>query len=528
MVLVMMKKCRCNAFVLFILFFSSFNLFSQNYDNWILAAQEFNYSGNTLNTVSSGIKQMFPSRILEKVSTSLLRTISPDEFIERQLYELKNERTSLFLQYSAQVQIRDSLFLNAKYTKKELDKKLKEEDQKLADIKKQIELNLQKQKQLLTINDEATLESSLENNTEGLYTKEDLDKLKNQYGLEKIHIYKDDYLALFVRDPKNINLNFENQAVQNEFLTNKINSVITGNIKLIDNYVVVTVEVYAFPGGKKIASVKEYGALDDADLVCTSIARQITPQIINSLPVNITLTIEPQEIKNQTTFFIDDILQKEIPNNLQLSTGVHYLQFSCPGYKTLSTTYAFNANQSYNIRIKMTEEVSEKLILDLQPLKEGTFYAQGIPLPLNEENKPYIMINGKSILGEFLTVSEDKDIITYFYIPQEKINSQIITFDLNPFDKEAYIEKRRRWMYTSYSALITSLIPTFYLDGQVDSYHKMAALGMIRTQEDINTANNWTTASNISKGVSIGCGVWFIYELVRYLYAANTILPEEL
>ena len=38
-------------------------------------------------------------------------------------------------------------------------------------------------------------------------------------------------------------------------------------------------------------------------------------------------------------------------------------------------------------------------------------------------------------------------------------------------------------------------------------------------------AKKWQTASNVTAGISIGCGVWFVYELVRYLIAANQVLP---
>ena len=48
-----------------------------------------------------------------------------------------------------------------------------------------------------------------------------------------------------------------------------------------------------------------------------------------------------------------------------------------------------------------------------------------------------------------------------------------------------------------------------------------------QTQQQIDEANRWILASDISTGISVACGVWFVYELVRYLYAANSILPKE-
>ena len=72
---------------------------------------------------------MFPSRILEKLSTNLSRTVDADEKLARQLFLQKNERNSLFLQLSAEVQKKDALVLG-NYSNKELSLKLNEADKK--------------------------------------------------------------------------------------------------------------------------------------------------------------------------------------------------------------------------------------------------------------------------------------------------------------------------------------------------------------------------------------------------------------
>ena len=92
-----------------------------------------------------------------------------------------------------------------------------------------------------------------------------------------------------------------------------------------------------------------------------------------------------------------------------------------------------------------------------------------------------------------------------------------------PFDRSDYIEKRRRWMYASYSALIVSLVPTFYIYG--NSYAKSQAYN---NNVDISyeDARNWQTASNVMIGVSATAGAFFVYELIRYLVAAENVLPK--
>ena len=43
----------------------------------------------------------------------------------------------------------------------------------------------------------------------------------------------------------------------------------------------------------------------------------------------------------------------------------------------------------------------------------------------------------------------------------------------------------------------------------------------------LSDAQNWQTASNVCIGISCACGAWFVYELVRYLQSANTVLPAK-
>ncbi|MDY5046748.1 MAG: hypothetical protein SPE87_03250, partial [Treponema porcinum] len=80
------------------------------------------------------------------------------------------------------------------------------------------------------------------------------------------------------------------------------------------------------------------------------------------------------------------------------------------------------------------------------------------------------------------------------------------------------------WMYRSYSLLIVSLLPTFYCYG-----NSFAASSAYNDGYGVSydEAKKWETARNVTAGISIGCGVLFVVELVRYLRAANSVLPAE-
>ena len=77
-------------------------------------------------------------------------------------------------------------------------------------------------------------------------------------------------------------------------------------------------------------------------------------------------------------------------------------------------------------------------------------------------------------------------------------------------------------MYASYSVFILSLIPTFYCYGNYQNYTNLYK----NYQVDYETADRWQTATNVTRFISIGAGVFWGYELVRYLIAANSVLPQ--
>ena len=71
--------------------------------------------------------------------------------------------------------------------------------------------------------------------------------------------------------------------------------------------------------------------------------------------------------------------------------------------------------------------------------------------------------------------------------------------------------------------LIVSLIPTFYTYGNLMNEVKLYYSGNVR----YNEANTWQVASNVCQCVSIACGAFMVYELVRYLIAADSVLPQK-
>ena len=492
-----------------LLLFSGFVLAAQvSQTEWTVGAQRFTFTRNQSDSVSLGLAQMLPTRILEKLSSGLYRNISEDEKLERELYKIKQDNKSLFLQLSAEVKKRDSLIIQ-NYSDRELAKKIAEADKKIQDIKDKLASNIARQKETEMNSRESIAKDTAEVS-------------------EKIVLYKKDIGSLFMPSDEAQLLGLSGSLYEEELLRANINCLISGSITAFDEYMSLTVYAHVFPGAREIAVITEIGSLDDAELMATSIASKLTPAIANSMPCTIKISIEPEQARQNQKTYIDDILFNNIDSEFTIDSGVHFIQFTAEGYKNAGTSYYFEGGKSYQINVNLLQTEEKTIYIGSLNNQEGSFFANGFAaLPLSD-GKGSIVINGNAVLGEF--ISEDKS-TAYFYIPENKIeNNALYTAKLKTVDHKDFIEKRRREMYLSYSIFVTSLVPTIICSGTVKSYK--AILADARKQQKIDnlndkikTANGWVAASNIASGISIACAVWFAFELYRYFTAANSVLP---
>ena len=332
------------------------------------------------------------------------------------------------------------------------------------------------------------------------------------------------FTNLYVRTAKLIGKTYESKEFEIEMVNAKINTLLTGKINKVGDFYSITVDAYLYPGAKKIITVTDVGSANDFEMICTNIARSIIPVLSNAIPVEIVLNITNEDIKfDQIDFFIDDALQSNVSDQIIVQSGVHYIQFVCPGYKTVSTSYYFEGNKKYKIDI--TFEKEDIKTLNIQSIKpvQGTFYANGtVGIQENEfSNKAKIKINDTLILGSFIS-SDGKQ--GFFYIPEKLvIENANLAVKLNLQNKGETVESRRKKMSWSYSLLTISLMPTLFTYGNLNSTINRYNNG----KESLSTVKNWQTGFYVSAGISIGCGIFFVYELVRYLMAANQVVPNK-
>lgn len=514
----------------FFLFFSVFlpAIFGAENAVWTIASQKFVFAkGQSDSSINKALSETIPVSILEKLNKNLERNVMPDEIYSRKSKELLKSRQSLFLQLSSAYQKRDTLFLE-NISQKALEKKIKEEEKNIREIQKKIDDNLKEQAEL-SLKTEAQLEqinnNVSENNNSELELYKQLFKniFKNEKSViqkEQIVFYKNDYSVFYDPSEKTKNLSPLSKEFADEIFSKNINTLMTGTITKYGEYLSVKVEVILYPNAKVIGSFVEIGSIDDLEFITSSLANQIVPSLTNSMPVKVIVRIDPPELQNITRIYIDDVLFNSSESFI-LESGVHNVQFVADNYQTIGTDYYFEGNTQYSIDVKLTEKKDGQITLALVKPVFGDIFANGQPVEKETNRKSKISINGNEILGEFL--SEDGE-NAFFYIPQKQLlEDNFVSINPKPYDREKYIDTRRKWMYGSYSLLIVSLIPTFISAGELNNAVKLYNDGIW----DYNKAKPYENTANICSAISIGCGVLFVFELIRYFYAANSVLPQK-
>ena len=507
--------------------------------DWVIGAEKFTFANKKdVSPSDDAASRTVPSLILEQLAENLERVPTAEERLDRSEYALSKSRTDLFLQLSREVQVRDSLLLG-NHTEKQLAAKVREAEKKIAELKIKIEENLiEEERQREKAAPDMEREKRRKENIEaGAVVEEkrfdaersDRERFINLFrrdedeasASERVSLYKDDFSVLFDAGDDAKKTGYKSRSFENAVVAAKINALLTGTMTSYGGYVSVSVSLIVYPGAKVIGTVTDVGSLSDIRSLAVRIARRLTPEITNGMPVELLFTVSPPEAAEHITISVDDIVYREIPDRLVVQAGVHSVLFSAPGFKQAGTSYAFRGARTFAISAELVPDNPSSLFIRLKKPIVGTLFANGAEAgKTDEENLPLkLTINNEPVLGQFIT--EDGSAAPFYIAYRMLKENASLAFRAEPFDRSKYIDRRRRRLYTSYSVLITSLLATFYTYGNFYAQNAAYAKGYI----DIGNVKGWQTASQACVGVSVGCGAWFIYELVRYFIAADKVLP---
>lgn len=537
---------------IFVFFFAlSLPLFSASAADWVLAGETFTLGQK--NSDSASLKkaaELLPQLILEQISLNKMRVIPDSETLDRKLNTLQTERLSLFLELEKEIKARDSLVISEKKPKS-LEKKLVEANKKIAEIQEKIEENIKTTDEEIakfekTESERPKIESEDENRPENSAggkekfaenAKEFFRKMlpmrffkrdeeTKEIVSENVVLYKNDVSALFKASDDASALGKKSYAFSKEVISAKINGLLSGSIVSYGEYIGVTAEIFVYPGAKSIGTVTEVGSVTNLVPLAKRILQNMAPKIANNLPVLIKFDIDSADASKSVTnpvVTIDGVVSKDA-EDVVLDSGVHTISIEAPGFESASMSYSFSGDIEFSVVAKLVPVVSGSMNIRLKKFKNGLFYANAIETSeLSLENEySTISVNGKDVLSVFED-SETKE-RAFVYIPFDLArDGNVLSVSAKTFDRAENIDKRRIEMYIAYSALICSLPFTFYSLGEFDSRNNAYAMN----RGDYDDLLKWQKISNATQVVSFVCLGWFAVELVRYLFAANRVLPAE-
>ncbi len=526
--------------------------FSQVFaSDWVLGAVAFSFKQPDARSESSvQAAKVLPQLILEQIASKEVRLIPAGESLDRKLYELQTERLSLFLQLSKEVKSRDSLILqhqNARALKKSIEAAQKT----ISELESKIDENLQKTQQELK-NAEEDLRIEKER-TDKISEKNHDDKMRFPFFMprkegeklvyENVVLYNNDASALFEPGEDALRDGYDSWNFEKSVLDSKINGLITGTIISYGEYCSVTAELHVFPGGKNLGTVTEVGTLSDLMALADRIAQNLDSKIANSLPVSVEFSIKPDDAAQKASVIIDGVVFpasgeiKNSENNVVkiLESGVHNVMIESPDYETLSVNYSFTNSSHFIFAAEMKEKSFGTVNVRLKKYRDGIFYASGTESREISGESPYakISVNGRDVLGIFSPInlmsntdSEKAKNIAFYRIPQSRaFDGAYLLVNAKPYSREVNIDKRRRMMYTAYSALLCSLPALFYCYGNFIS--EKNSYELLNPRNNYSDVTMWKNRSYIASAVSAGLGAWAFVELIRYLWAADKVLPAD-
>lgn len=489
--------------------------------NWILAASKFSIEGASSKAAQT-LSAVLPKLILEHISVDMVRSIMPDEKAARKNDELLTERLNLFLQLSKEIKARDALILS-KYNNLSFELALNDAQKKIKEVQDKIDANLKKQEAVY--HPEKSKKKILRE------LKPDLIETT-----EKIAIYKNDSETLFEAGAEAEKQGVFSRAYEKDVASAKINAVIAGKISFFGDYACANVDLIVYPGAKKVASSMEVGAISQISQMAENVAFKLLPQIANGLPVELEFRVNPKEAVGKAVLTIDNIVYDPMPEKAIVSSGFHSISVETDNYARETFVYNFSGKRRFFIEVNFKEKSEGAVKLVLSKFIPGDIFFDGKfagPASKTDYVDVPLKVNGDTVFGYFESPLVDKkhpenthNEIMFMQIPRNLMSdgNQLET-KMKVYDISKNIDKRRKMMYFSYSALILSLPFLFYTYGRFTTYQRGVVTNYGNIQKD--EYDKYRTLSLVGTGITAACGVWFVCELVAYLAAVDKTLPPK-
>ncbi|MBO4758535.1 MAG: hypothetical protein J5505_00585 [Spirochaetaceae bacterium] len=481
-------------------------------DDWILTAVPFSAKASQAELESAEKAATdLPSLILACLEGRGGHLLEESEIERRVRYDLKEERKELFTDLTNEIRARDVIMFNTD-SKRQQKKLSKESDKKIEEIRKKISLNLQKASNPLG-EDPSVKKNIFAINPKAVYVSDERpgDKLT-------IRIWQNDSSRLFADKREDENFyDFEKRV-----LDEHVSGIISGNIVERSGFLSITVELSVFPGGMVTATLNDVGSLEDLPSLAAIMAKELYPYVLNSKPVQLHFEITPEDAAKRARIYIDGALPQNV-SEIEVENGKHQIYIYSDGYEAKHFNYAFTETDEFIIQVKMSPKKIANVAFEAQTLNQS-LYASGLPVT----DPSHVSLEKGVTLGE---ISSENG-LNRFYIVKNKTDRTdskddpltygTITFQSTMEDYAASIEQRRTGLYNSYALLLFSLPSLFFTKGMSIATRN----SVLYHRDDSSAADQWEMYYKYTKGATITLGANFLFQLARYLYTANKILPQ--
>lgn len=458
------------------------NLGAESADPWVLAASPF--EATKVGTFYASYAQAVPTMVLQRLGTGFVRLTPPGEYEARALSSYR-EGLSALLKSRAEL-----IFAMDKTLLEPVGPLLRSKHEKTARDKV-----VAKEKEI------SKYQKSFPGSTTAIANRAD------NSGERQIVTLWENGEKLF--EPATGSIDFATLRKAG------IQGLVSGTLEDEAGYLVITLRVETGVPGVEPLETLAAGPYEELDFLIDSLASSVKTSLSYVAPVTLGFDVEPKE----STLFVDGLRVQPESGKLVLPEGNHRVEVSSPGFESASIEQEFVGNENYLVEITLEPEalvpVSFSSTIADTLLYIDTLYVGSTPVRF--EMPP----------GTALGMAVKDEVPTWFYFTAG-VNEPDRIVRNNAVKTKTRIERQRSILYWSLGSLYISLPVSMLTYGVLQDRLRAFDSGKLpETDATINEINGWGLASNVATGISVGLGVNYAIQLVRYLLAAEQALPRE-
>lgn len=452
---------------------------------WTLAFSEFDLEN--IPDLYSSYATLVPKLLKQYLNTEAYRVIPIEEKKARQLLNLFEKKLKAVYELNELVLKKDKLFLS--------NKNLKEK----AELQRKLEEDIERKKTEIDF----------------LQADINIENLKVSYPeiTQEVVLWEND--ELFTRD--------KNAPIAVDLHNNQIDALVTGIIKNVSGYIVITVNLQTGLKKEPEITIFEAGKYQDVEVLAQNLSTFLYAKLQSLKERKLYIELQPKT----ASVFINDNEVLDLEKPISVYTDEIKVFASAEGFDSVSKNFKFGSETSYKLKINLPE--TEKHNVQLKIPNNTKVFTKTQKLQ-ETKNSNEIPVENKKNVYEFVN---ENGVRTFVIIDPEnlKVSDSVkeMQSHLNTEPAKSKIEKQRSIMYWSLAGVYISLPATLILAGiRNDKINSYNANRIPQTTENAIKIKNLNIATNVMIGVTATLAVNYLVQVILYLVNADYALPAVL